>query len=152
MRDQGSTPGEAPTYSPGCIWSSLILSALIITFTVWAVMDHNAIYAPVNEANKKGVREAEGASIDAQHDAAVERARERLAERRENGGNTRRQRMSFADCMARIAGTAEATGQRPTMIEDTGTRQVARFRFNDGNVTISCSRADDAMTLTHTPR
>lgn len=138
--------------------------ALIIGFVVWAKMDDDARYAPVREAERRA-EEAEKEVVETQRAAALETVqreaearvaelhRERQARRNADGGGgvrASRQRMSMRDCVALIAGTADATGINPAWELNTATRKMARFDFADGVVRITC--ADGERILSHSAR
>jgi hypothetical protein len=53
----------------------------------------------------------------------------------------------FESCLETIATTATSLGQPAAIIEDTAERRVARFKFLDSNLTVTCSRADGTMTI-----
>jgi hypothetical protein len=57
------------------------------------------------------------------------------------------QAVPFESCLETIASTATSLGQPAAIIEDTAERRVARFKFLDSNLTVTCSRADGTMTI-----
>jgi hypothetical protein len=57
------------------------------------------------------------------------------------------QSVPFESCLETIATTATSLGQPAAIIEDTAERRVARFKFLDSNLTVTCSRADGTMTI-----
>jgi hypothetical protein len=55
--------------------------------------------------------------------------------------------LSFESCLALLADTGARMGQEPTLLENTADRRVARFKLLEGDVTVTCSRADGTMTI-----
>jgi hypothetical protein len=147
----GQSQATAQEYSPGCVWTSLTFGLAAIGFCVWITMEERARYAPARDPQDREAV-AERAYLEGQRDAAAESRPTQVGRTPQRLGETQQRRMTFGDCLAHIAGTTEAIGQQPALLLNSDDIRVARFRFNDGDVTITCSRADRTMTLSHEPR
>jgi hypothetical protein len=53
--------------------------------------------------------------------------------------------VDFGACVSMIADMTELMHQEPTLVENTATRRVARFKLLEGDLTVTC--ADGQMTL-----
>ena len=61
--------------------------------------------------------------------------------------NSRTTEMPFAECLSIIAEISDEVGEDPVRLVNTGDLQSVRINAEDGFVTVSCSRADNMMTL-----
>ena len=60
--------------------------------------------------------------------------------------------MSFEACLAVIAKTATKLGTAPVNIAETTAMRIVRFPGSDGSVLITCSRDDQKMVVTRSPK
>lgn len=65
--------------------------------------------------------------------------------------NTRIATMPFEECLSIIAEVSRELDEDPVSLVSTGDLTTVRINASDGFVTVSCSRADDRMTLTRSP-
>lgn len=60
--------------------------------------------------------------------------------------------MGFEQCLATIRGAAADLGVAPINVVETRDLRMVRFNTVDGTVLITCSRADQKMAITFTPK
>jgi len=58
--------------------------------------------------------------------------------------------VAFADCVGMMDSMASGF-ITPVIVEDTPGRRVLRYKFEDGDVTLTCSGADNTMTIETRP-
>jgi hypothetical protein len=56
--------------------------------------------------------------------------------------------MPFSECLSIIAEVSQDVDEEPVILTSTSDLQIVRINAADGFVTVSCSRADNKMTLT----
>ncbi|MDZ4693261.1 hypothetical protein [Terricaulis sp.] len=61
-------------------------------------------------------------------------------------GGTSVRSVPFGDCL-RLIDNMGSTFVEPIVIEDTSDRRMLRYKFEDGDLTLTCSRADNTMTI-----
>lgn len=62
------------------------------------------------------------------------------------------QTMSFDQCLATIRQTATQLGVAPINVVETSSLRIVRFNTVDGSVLVTCSRDDNKMVVTKSPR
>jgi hypothetical protein len=62
-------------------------------------------------------------------------------------GSSTVQAMPFESCVRAIESMSQSFGQEITLVENTADRQVARFKFIDSRLTVTCSRSEGTMPV-----
>jgi hypothetical protein len=60
--------------------------------------------------------------------------------------------MGFEQCLELIRNTATQLGVAPKNVVETSTVRIVRFVTSDGSVLVTCSRADQKVTITRSER
>jgi hypothetical protein len=57
------------------------------------------------------------------------------------------QPVPFETCLAMVSEIGSSAGQEPIVLEDSAARRVWRYKFQDGDIRMTCSRADNTLTI-----